>query len=126
MALLQIKAANTVLYCEKWKATVGFYRELLQVPVLFENDWFVEFGLTESARFSIADAARASIDAVAGQGVTIALQVGDVVAARGKLLGAGVEIGRIRNRFNAQVCYFYDPEGHRLELWSPGTGDSTG
>ena len=126
MALLQIEAANTVLYCEKWAETVAFYRETLALPVLFENEWFVEFALTESARFSIANAARATIDAVAGQGVTIAMQVADVFVAREKLVEGGVEIGRIKSRFNAQVCYFYDPEGHRLELWSQGTGQRRG
>ena len=67
--------ANTILYCRAWAATVAFYRHLLGLPVGFENDWFVEFRLNDGAYLSIADARRASIAAVAGQGITLAWQI---------------------------------------------------
>ncbi len=117
----EFQLANTILYCQEWAATVAFYREQLMLPVLFENEWFVEFALTDSARLSIANAQRATIDSVAGQGVTLTLRVANLEEARQQLIEKGVDIGRIQTRFNAQVCYFYDPEGHRLELWQPTT-----
>ncbi len=115
---LPIKTANTVLYCQNWAETVRFYRDKLALPVTFENAWFVEFALTESARISIANAARASIDAVDGQGITLAWQVDDVAVSRDQLIATGVSVGPIEMRFGSPVCYFYDPEGHRLELWA--------
>ncbi len=113
------QAVNTVLYCQQWAASVAFYRDQLGLPILFANDWFVEFALTETARLSIADPQRSSIASVAGQGVTITLRVANVNEMRAQLLAQGIEIGRIKKRFDAHVCYFHDPEGHRLELWSP-------
>ena len=116
---LPIKTANTVLYCQNWEESVRFYRETLQLTITFENGWFVEFALTDSARISIANATRASIDAVAGQGITLAWQVDDIAASHAWLSAQGVAVGPIHTRFGSPVCYFYDPENHRLELWSP-------
>ncbi len=115
----QIETANTVLYCEKWTETAAFYRDVLQLTPLLHNDWFVEFALTDTARISIANAARTTIDSVAGQGFTLTLQVADVESIRQQLLTADIDVGPISQRFDADVCYLHDPEGHRIELWTP-------
>lgn len=114
---LQPARANTILYCAAWAATVAFYRDRLALPVTFANDWFVEFQLNDGARLSIADASRATIPAVAGQGITLAWQVASLAAARAALLAAGVTTTAPQRRWGAWVCYCYDPEGHRIELW---------
>lgn len=117
--VLRLKTANTVLYCHKWQQTVAFYRDTLQLPITFNNDWFYEFALTPTACVSIANASRATIEAVEGQGITLAWQVESIAAQRAWLLSKGVPVGPIHSRFGSAVCYFYDPEGHRLELWEP-------
>ena len=86
-SVLSIERTNTVLYCERWLETVAFYRTVLGLGVAFENDWFVEFQLTSSSFLSIADASRATIGAVEGQGVTLTWQVptsANTNAARGQ------------------------------------------
>ena len=114
------RAANTILYCRRWRETVDFYRQVLGLEIRFENDWFVEFHLTDGAHLSIADETRASIASVAGQGVTLALRVDDVDAAWHWLRARGAGPGPVHHHgWGARVCYFHDPEGHRLELWSP-------
>jgi catechol 2,3-dioxygenase-like lactoylglutathione lyase family enzyme len=115
-----ITRTNTILYCRRWAETVHFYREVLGLPVTIENDWFVEFRLTEASFLSIADTARASVAAVEGQGITLAWQVDDLDAARKHLQQQGIAVTPIRRRWDARVFYCHDPEGHRLEFWNEG------
>jgi catechol 2,3-dioxygenase-like lactoylglutathione lyase family enzyme len=109
---------NTILYCREWAATVLFYRHLLGLPVGFENDWFVEFRLNDGAYLSIADARRASIASVKGQGITLAWQIRDLAEMHAQLHAAGAPVTRIQRRWGAWVFYCHDPEGHRLEFWT--------
>ena len=118
---LKIQRTNTILYCRQWQPAVRFYREQLGLAVSFENEWFVEFALTEDSFLSVADAERATIAAVGGQGITLTLKVPDLEAARGQLAQQGVEPTPIRHRWGSSVFYCYDPEGHRLEFWSSGS-----
>ncbi len=118
--MLQLHRTNAILYCQNWEATVAFYRDTLGLSISFANDWFVEFALHEGAHLSIADAARASIAAVGGQGITLAWQVEDLAAVREELGSAGVGVTPIKRRWAAWVCYCRDPEGHRIELWQEG------
>lgn len=119
-----IQRTNTILYCRHWQPTAHFYRELLGLPVSFENDWFVEFALTGDSFLSVADARRATIADVGGQGITLTLKVPDVEDARGKLAEQGIETTPIRHKWGGAVFYCYDPEGHRLEFWSADESSS--
>ena len=110
-----------MLYCERWLETVAFYRTALGLRVAFENDWFAEFQLTSSSFLSIADASRATIGSVDGQGVTLTWQVPILVETRKVLEASGVDVTEIKSRWGADVCYCHDPEGHRIELWSDRT-----
>ena len=120
-APLTIERTNTVLYCERWSQTVAFYRSVIGLSVAFENDWFVEFQLASSSFLSIADASRATIDPVEGQGVTLTWKVADLTAARTLVESKGVAATDIRRRWDADVFYCHDPEGHRIELWADRT-----
>ncbi len=120
-----IKSMNTILYCRRWPETVSFYRDILQLGISFASDWFIEFRVNETAFLSVADERRASIKSSAGAGLTITWQVDDIDAAWRYLHSQGAEPGPIKTHaWGDQVFYFYDPEGHRLELWSfkRGTG----
>ena len=114
-----VDRANTVLYCDRWAETVEFYRTLLGFDVEFENDWFVEFHVGGDAYLSIADAARATIEPAGGRGVTLTLRTPDLDAANALLGERGVEVSAVKRRWGAAVFYCRDPEGHRLEFWSP-------
>lgn len=111
--------ANTILYCAKWVETVTFYRENLGLPVHFANDWFVEFELNAGSFLSVADAAKATISAVGGQGITLAWKVADAVAARESLSAAGTAVTPLQRKWGGLLFYCQDPEGHRLEFWEP-------
>jgi catechol 2,3-dioxygenase-like lactoylglutathione lyase family enzyme len=115
-----LRTANTILYCRKWETTVRFYRDGLGLAVLFANDWFVEFALTAGARLSIADESRSSVKSCEKKGITLALEVEDIGAARAYAHQNGLHPTIIeRHPWNARVFYLFDPEGHRIEFWEP-------
>lgn len=119
-ACLLFKTSNTILYCKKWPETVDFYRSGLELPVTYASDWFVEFQLSGAAHLSVADETRATIKSGAGAGLTITLQVDNAETTRHYLRRKGLAVGPLKNHaWGARVFYFFDPEGHRLEIWSP-------
>jgi catechol 2,3-dioxygenase-like lactoylglutathione lyase family enzyme len=113
-----IKRSNTILYCRNWKTTVEFYRDVLKLVVNHETEWFVEFQLFDSTYLSIANAAGTSIESAAGRGITISFQVEAVEVSHGRLRNMGIETGPIKTIWGSRGFYMFDPEGHRLELWS--------
>lgn len=115
---LAIERSTTILLCRHWLATVRFYREDLGLPVLADNDWYVEFRITSEASLSVTDAARASTVHVAGQGTTLSWRVSNLAEARKRLADRSVQPSGIRTVTNAAVFYVTDPEGHRVEIWS--------
>lgn len=114
-----VDRANTVLYCRRWSETVAFYRDVLAFETAFANDWFVEFRIGGDVGFlSVADAARASVGAVEGRGITLAWRTPDLAAAHAHLAGAGVAVTPIERRWGAIAFFCHDPEGNRVELWA--------
>ncbi len=114
------KNANTILYCKKWQETVDFYKNRLGLSITHDSDWFIEFKLTETAHVSVADERRASIKSSGGAGITLALQVESATRTWELLRDSGLEIGPVREHpWGARVFYFFDPEGHRIEVWEP-------
>jgi catechol 2,3-dioxygenase-like lactoylglutathione lyase family enzyme len=115
-----VKIANTILYCRKWHECITFYRDRLQLPVTFASDWFVEFELTPTARLSVADEKRSKIKSGQGAGITLTPQTANADDTWNELHQRGLELEAVRDHvWGARVFYFYDPEGHRLEIWSP-------
>ncbi len=117
-----IQRTNTILYCQPWPPVAAFYRDQLGLPIAWQNDWLVEFQLTPQSFLSIADARRATVGATMGQGITLTWQVADVAHQRAVWLAQGVEISPVQARWGAQVCYFSDPVGNRIELWAVTDG----
>ena len=115
---MKIKLTNTILYCNRWQETVEFYSNGLNLPINLSREWFVEFKLTDLARLSIADTARASVKTNNGKGITISLKVDDIQTAYTDFQKKNMNPSPIRRLWGAMVFYLYDPEGNRLEFWS--------
>ena len=113
-----IERTNTILYCRNWNQTVRFYRDVLDLVVHFETDWFVEFHLTAIAYLSIADAACATIPSGGGDGVTLSFRVTDIESEYRRLISFGITPGPMETKWGSRTFFFRDPEGHRIELWS--------
>lgn len=115
---MKIKAANTILYCKKWRETVAFYRDGLKLLAISSNEWFVEFKLNEMTRLSVADETRTSVKSGDGKGITISLQVADIEQMQAELLEAGIAATPIKEVWGSKAIYVHDPEGNRLEFWA--------
>jgi len=116
----QAEQINSILSRSPWAETVAFYTETLGLPVTFQSSWFVEFALSETARVSVADASRTTVKCAAGEGLTLSLQVKDPAAVWSRLKTTGITpTAIIDHPMQARVFYFFDPEGYRIEIWSP-------
>lgn len=115
-----VKTSNIILYCREWKETVRFYRDRLQLPVIFSTDWFVEFRLNAKSSLSVADRIRSSIESCEGKGMTLALEVEEISSVHQCVERAGLGPTPVRKHsWGARVFYLFDPEGHRIEIWQP-------
>lgn len=118
--MLNIEVSNTILYCKNWEESVLFYKSKLGLPVTVSRGWFIEFKLNDSSRLSIADAAKTSIDSNEGKGITITFRVADIFATHSYLAKLGVKPTPVKEHpWGAKVLYIYDPDGNRIEFWSP-------
>ena len=91
---------------------------MLRLSINYKTDWMVEFHLIGETYLSIANAARTSIQSAEGNGITLSWQVDDVDSIHNRLSGLGIETSEIKHIWGTRVFYFFDPEGHRIELWS--------
>ncbi len=115
---MDIKTANTILYCRKWEETVRFYRDSLNLAVNFSTDWFVEFCVGPTSRLSVADEKRASIKSCKEKGVTLSLEVPNIDDAWRHADKAGLNPTTVKKHpWDALVFYLFDPERHRVEIW---------
>lgn len=115
--LFAVQRTNTILYCAHWSATVAFYRDQLHLSITHSTDWFVEFQLGPTTYLSVADSARATIAPANGAGLTLSWQVVAIAQIQERLTALGLVTTPIKKKWGAQVLYFHDPEGHRIELW---------
>ena len=113
-----IKRINTILYCKNWNDTVKFYRDVLKLKVNHDAEWLVEFLLLDYTFLSIAKADCASIRSSNGAGITLSFQVENVDVVHRQLREIGIETGPIKPIWGVRSFYIFDPEGHRIELWS--------
>ena len=115
-----IKTFNTVLYCDQFDETVRFYRECLGFPVILEKTWFVEFAVSSGARLSVANRKRTSMESSKGKGITLTFQVERIAGIHERLSRLGLApTAIVTHSWGAELFHVFDPEGHRLEFWSP-------
>ncbi len=117
---MEILASNTILYCRNWQAMVTFYKEVMGFRQSFrKDDWFMEFVVNEGSHLSVADEAKCSIQATAGQGITLSFKVAGLSALHRKLEEQGVNATSIKSHsWRAPYFFIHDPEGNRIELWN--------
>jgi catechol 2,3-dioxygenase-like lactoylglutathione lyase family enzyme len=113
-----IKRINAILYCQNWDETVKFYRDVLKLTVHHKTEWLVEFQLIDNTFLSIANTASTTIRSSNGTGITLSFQVENIDIDHRRLRGIGIETGPIKTIWGARAFYIFDPEGHRIELWS--------
>lgn len=117
---MEVRTANTIIYCSRFAETVDFYQNRLGLPVAAEFGWLVEFKLNEYSFLSVADENKTSTKSSAGEGLVITLRVDDIDEAHSLLEEAGVHPTAVKDHsWGARVTHVFDPEGTRIEFWQP-------
>ena len=120
--MLPVKSLHTVLICEQWEACISFYRDVLGFRVVDERERFIEFQVTPGARIGILrplDPAR-SKPGFGRDRVILSICVDRIEEAHAELKARYPGIPAIRKHpWGARVFEFKDPEGWRVEFWSP-------
>lgn len=120
--MLNIKSANTIIYCSNWNACKRFYSEVLKLEIRFQkDDWFIEYKLRNGSCLSIADETRCTIDPALGKGLTLSFFVDNLEELHRYFEEHKVEVTAIKtNSWRAPFFFARDPDGNRIEFWSEG------
>jgi catechol 2,3-dioxygenase-like lactoylglutathione lyase family enzyme len=118
-----VESLHTVLLCEKWEECVAFYRDVLEFPVVAERRRFVEFRVAPGARIGILRPLRPPSPRPDRDRVILSLCVSDIERAHSSLKARRPDLPAIREHpWGQRVFEFRDPEGWRIEFWSPAAG----
>ena len=124
---------ETALYCDELSVTARFYREVLGLGVHFSDDRLVALDASGSTVLLLfargasragATSPEGTIPGHDGSGpahVAFAVDRDELDAWETRLTAAGVAIeSRIHWARGGRSIYFRDPEGHSVELATPG------
>lgn len=118
--MLPVESLHTVLLCEKWEECVSFYRDVLGFPVVHERKRFVEFRVAPHAHIGILRPLRPQASPDHHDRLILSLRVSDIEEAHARVKGRCPELPAIRGHaWGARLFEIRDPEGRRVEFWSP-------
>jgi catechol 2,3-dioxygenase-like lactoylglutathione lyase family enzyme len=127
------RVLETALYCDDLDRAAAFYREIIGAPALYHDDRLVALdagGGTVLLLFRRgASAAGASVgssmipphDGAGPCHVALAISAADLAAWEQRLAAMAVPVeSRVDWPGGGHSLYFRDPDGHSVELASPG------
>lgn len=115
-----LRSLHTILYCKEWARCVSFYRDVLLFPVVYSNRLFVEFEPVRGACIGLIDAARSRRGSASRDGTLLSFCVRDLEKAHAFISQRCPGVSEIRaHPWGARLFDLEDPEGRRLEFWSP-------
>jgi lactoylglutathione lyase len=104
------------LYVSDMERSLGFYRDLLGIPLEGDGDW--QEATLGGTRFALHKA-REGIGELSSGTIHVSLEVADVDAAAERLRGAGVSAKEtMRDDWGAAV-QVVDPDGYEIYLFQP-------
>ncbi len=112
-----VRRLNVVyLYVSEMERSLGFYRDLLGIPLEGDEDW-QEASLGET-RFAL-HLAHEGIGPLSAGSVHVNLEVADLDAATERLHTAGVEVEETMREDWGAAARITDPDGYELYLFQP-------
>ena len=112
-----VRRLNVVyLYVSEMERSLGFYRDLLGIPLEGDEDW-QEASLGET-RFAL-HLAHEGIGPLSAGSVHVNLEVTDLDAATERLHTAGVEVEETMREDWGAAARITDPDGYELYLFQP-------
>jgi predicted enzyme related to lactoylglutathione lyase len=112
-----VRRLNVVyLYVSEMERSLGFYRDLLEIPLEGDGDW--QEAPLGKTRFAL-HLAHEAIGPLSSGSVHVNLEVADLDAATERLRAAGVEVEEtMRDEWGA-AARITDPDGYELYLFQP-------
>ena len=128
------RVLETILYCDDLDRAAGFYQSLLERSPMLRTARVVAFASGEGTVLLLFDrqAAEAPVPSPGGlipghtgsgpSHLAFAIDRSEVAAWQDRLaeLGVGIE-SRVQWERGGESLYFRDPDGHSVELATPGT-----
>jgi catechol 2,3-dioxygenase-like lactoylglutathione lyase family enzyme len=120
MKSLSVESFHAVLFCREWDACVAFYRDILGFEIVDEKRGFVEFRVAPDSRIGLIQSSRkAGLKNEEGSFI-LSFRVENVEGVQKHFTGKCSEITAVRRHpWGARVFELRDPEGRRLEFWTP-------
>ena len=104
------------LYVRDMERSVGFYRDLLGIPLQGDDHW--QEARLGGTRFALHEAHEGSGELSSGS-IHLDLEVADLEDAAERLRAAGVEVGETMRDEWGSAATVVDPDGYRIELFQP-------
>lgn len=126
MVRLPVNRFHTVLLSHRWAECRAFYGDVLGFPIVDQKDRFVEFQVTPESRIGLIDVEgrRQATDGVQDR-FLLSFCVDDLEVTYEQLSSHWADMSEIRNHpWGDKVLEMKDPEGRRIEFWTPGSGNS--
>jgi predicted enzyme related to lactoylglutathione lyase len=104
------------LYVSEMERSLGFYRDLLGIPLEGDGDW--QEATLGGTRFAL-HLAHEGIGPLSSGSVHVSLEVADLDAARERLRAAGVESEETMRDDWGAAARITDPDGYEVYLFQP-------
>jgi len=120
MNLLSVESFHTALFCREWDACVSFYRDVLGFEVVDTKPGFVEVQVAPGSRIGLIRDRRNNAPDNCDASFILSFRVRDVEKTHGFLSGRCNGVASVRRHpWGARLFELKDPEGRRLEFWTP-------
>jgi predicted enzyme related to lactoylglutathione lyase len=112
-----VRRLNVVyLYVSEIERSVGFYRDLLGIPLEGDDDW--QEASLDGTRFALHRTHEGIGEPSSGT-IHVNLEVADLDAAAERLRAAGVEVEETMREEWGAAAKVVDPDGYELFLFQP-------
>lgn len=116
------KSFHTVLLCSKWESCVSFYRDVLGLRSVEARDGFVEVEVVEGSFIGLIRSPGDSTSEACSTPVILSFRVDNTDELHAILSKQHRGIGAVRlHPWGVRLFEMRDPEGRRLEFWTPQT-----
>ena len=117
---LSVESFHTVLFCRKWDACVSFYRDVLGFKVVDTKPGFIEFQVAQGSQIGLLKPSKDSASEPDDTSFILSFRVRDVEEIHKTLSARCTGITAVKQHsWGARLFELRDPEGRRLEFWTP-------
>lgn len=120
MKKLPVESFHTILPCRRWDACVSFYRDVLGFEAVDIRPGFIEVEVAPGCRIGLLRRTKDDGAESPDASVILTFRVANVDEIYNTLSARCREVSPIKpHPWGARLFDLRDPEGRRLEFWTP-------